>query len=76
MSHKPGYARGINNSQRVRLLALAEDGCSVEEISGILRVDEDIVENWMPQEEEKPKRKRRTKAEMEADAAAEEAGEE
>lgn len=73
MSHKPGYARGINNSQRVRLLALAEDGCSVEEISGILRVDEDIVENWMPQEEEKPKRVRRTKEQIAADKAAEEA---
>lgn len=79
MSHKPGYARGINNTQRVRLLALHESGSTPEEISDILRVDVDIVENWIPgaeEGEEKPKRKRRTKVEMEAARAEEEQAEE
>ena len=58
MSRKPGYKDGINNTDRVRLLALAADGCSADEISDILRVQVEVVENWLPKKEDKPKRGR------------------
>lgn len=69
MTHKPGYLRGVNYSHQRKIKKLAEAGATAEEISVSLRVDVDIIENFMPETEEKPKRKRRTKEEMAADEA-------
>ena len=61
------YKKGVNTSDKAKVLAMIEQGAKAQEISEALKIDLAVIEWFFPKAKAKPKTKPQKKAEVKDD---------